>query len=74
MNVIYQEFDGKIKGSITLVNQAKTYSGEIDNNINNIKSSINDIIAKVNEFKTGLEPLEKDVINNTIDYVKFFVI
>jgi hypothetical protein len=70
LNTIYQEFDAKIKGSISLVDTAKAASSQIDSNINSIKSSINDIVTKVNSFKSGLSPVETDFINQAIDYVK----
>lgn len=69
LNVIYEEFSVKIKGSISLINNAKQASNQIDKNIANIKESLNDIISKVNSIRTGLVGFENNIINKAIDYV-----
>lgn len=69
LNTVYQEFSTKIKFSITLVDQAKEYSRTISDNSQSIKDTITNIDTSLKPLSDAFTNLEKDVINQWIDYV-----
>lgn len=74
LNGIYQEFSTKIKYSITLIDQAKEYSKTISDNTQSIKDTISNIDSSLKPLSDTFTKLEKDVINQWIDYVIYFLI
>jgi len=70
LNAIYQEFNTKIKYSISLIDQAKQYSQSISQNSQSIKDTINSINTSLDPLTTSFTDLEKTVINQWMDYVK----
>ena len=69
MNIIYQEFNLKITGSIAFVNQAKEYSKTIGQYSSDIKNTINGINSNLQPLTSTFTDLETTVISNWIDYV-----
>ena len=69
LNLVYQEFTTKIKYSITLIDQAKEYSKTISDNSQSIKNTISSIDTSLKPLSDAFANLEKDVINQWIDYV-----
>ena len=69
LNSIYKEFDMKISGSITLIDQAKTYSKEISKYSQPIKDSLNSIINQITPLDSTFSKLETDVITPWGDIV-----
>lgn len=73
LNLIFQEFTTKIKFSITLIDQAKEYSKIISDNSQSIKDTINSIDSGLKPIADTFVQLERDVINEWINYVKKFL-
>jgi hypothetical protein len=62
LNTIYQEFDKKISASITLIEQAQTYSKEITKYSQPIKDSLNTVVKSLEPLETGFSNINKNVI------------
>ena len=69
LNTIYQEFSAKIKVSTTLIDNSKSSSQAINNNIDTVKNTLKNVKDQVSTFKTGLDPLKVDVVDNIVFYV-----
>ena len=66
---IYTEFNLKISGSITLIDQAKEYSKEISKYSKPIKDSINTVINSLNPLDEAFDKIETQVIEPWSDIV-----
>jgi hypothetical protein len=62
LNSINAEFDLKISGSITLIDEAKSYSKEISKYSQPIKDSLNSVINSISPLETSFDKIETDVI------------
>jgi len=67
LNAIYQEFNAKISGSISFMDQAKQYSTYVDQYMSQIKDSIYSIQSNVNSMTSSFESISDNVIQNWID-------
>jgi hypothetical protein len=71
LNSIYQEFDKKISVSITLIDQAQTYSKEITKYSQPIKDSLNTVIKGLEPLETAFNNINKDLIVPWSDIVSY---
>jgi hypothetical protein len=69
LNSIYQEFDTKISVSITLIEQAKTYSNEITKYSQPIKDSLNSVISQFTPLETAFGNINTNFISPWSDLV-----
>ncbi|MFM1913186.1 MAG: hypothetical protein RIR51_1024 [Bacteroidota bacterium] len=69
LNSIYKEFDLKISASITLIDQAKSYSKEISKYSQPIKDSLNQVITSLTPLETSFTKIETDVLSPWSDIV-----
>jgi len=73
LNLIYQEFNTKIKASITYIDSAKNQSKFVSRNVESIKNSINNIDTSMKPLSDAFTTLESTIITQWIDYVIFFL-
>jgi hypothetical protein len=71
LNTIFQEFDIKISASITMIDQAKAYSKDIDTYSDPIKKSLNTVTTSLEPIETAFENINKNVITPWADIVSF---
>lgn len=69
LNIIYKEFDLKISASITMIDQAKQYSGEINKYSQPIKDSLNKVITGLDPLDNSFNRVDKDVVTPWSDIV-----
>jgi hypothetical protein len=67
LNTIYQEFNAKIKGSVTLLGQAQTYSQTISQYSNQIKDVLKGLKSDIDTFTEPISALETTLINPLIN-------
>lgn len=72
LNSIYQEFDQKIKAAATLINSAQSYSTQITVASNDIKQTIGGVQIEISNFRTQLNSIEVDVMDQWITYQDTF--
>lgn len=69
LNTIYQEFTSKISYSISMIDQAKSYSQMVTNNIQSIKNIINSINNNLKPLSDTFTTIETNIVDNWINYV-----
>lgn len=69
LNSIYQEFTTKISYSISMIDQAKSYSQMVKNNIQSIKDSINSIDDNLKPLSDTFTTIETNIVDYWINYV-----
>ena len=66
LNSIYTEYNTKIKASITLMDQAKTYSTGVNYYMADIKATLSTIQSNVNTMTSGFDQISDTVISSWI--------
>jgi hypothetical protein len=67
LNIIYQEYSTLIKGSLTLLDQAKTYTTNVNTYMIDIKSTLTNIQNNVNTMTSAFNSISTDVLDKWID-------
>ena len=67
LNIIYQEYNTVIKGSLTLMDQAKQYSTNVNTYMADIKSTLNNIQNNVNTMTGAFDSISTEVIDILVD-------
>jgi hypothetical protein len=69
LNTIFQEFDKRISVSITLIEQAKTYSQEITKYSKPIKDSLSSVITQLTPLEEAFVSINKSLVSPWADLV-----
>ena len=69
LNTIFQEFDLRISASITMIEQAKGYSKDIDKYSDPIKKSLNSVSTSLSPIEEAFTNINRDVIKPWVDVV-----
>lgn len=67
LNLIFQEYSTLIKGSITLLDEAKTYTTNVNAYMSDIKSTLTNIQNNVNTMTSAFNSISTDVLDKWID-------
>jgi hypothetical protein len=72
LNYIFQEFNLKINLAIDSLNHAKSYSQSIDQNMDDIKSTIDGVQSNILSILNAFNNIDTEVITRMIEVVRLF--